>query len=144
MCSLMSFVKCIHSHIHLHQWFTEHVHHPRNFLCVPFQALTPAQSLFWFVLPHSGFAYAGTMAITQCGPLIWLISLFIIFLRFFLMWTIFKVFIEFVTIVFIVFYVPFFFFFGQKSWGNLSSPEMEPTPPALESEVLTTGPPGKS
>ena len=58
------------------------------------------------------------------------------------MWTTFKVFIEFVTTVFIVVYVPFFF--GHKSWGNLSSPEMEPVPPALESEVLTTGPPGKS
>ena len=57
--------------------------------------------------------------------------------KIFLMWTTFKVFIEFVTTVFIVVYVPFFF--GHKSWGNLSSPEMEPVPPALESEVLTTG-----
>ena len=28
--------------------------------------------------------------------------------------------------------------------GDLSHPGIEPTPPALESEVLTTGPPGKS
>ena len=38
-----------------------------------------------------------------------------------------------------------FWFFGPKACGILApQPGMEPTPPALEGEVLTTGPPGKS
>ena len=38
-----------------------------------------------------------------------------------------------------------FWFFGHEACGNLSpQPGIEPTPPALESKVLTTGPPGKS
>ena len=62
------------------------------------------------------------------------------------MWTIFKVFIEFVIILFL-FYVlgSFFFFFGQKACGILVPwPGIEPTTPAMEGEVLTTGPPEKS
>ena len=53
------------------------------------------------------------------------------------MWTNFKVFIESVTIS--------LRFFGRKACGILAPrPGIEPTPPALEGEVLTTGPPGKS
>ena len=41
-----------------------------------------------------------------------------------------------------------FFFFGffllQGMWDPSSQPGIEPTSPALEGEVLTTGPPGKS
>ena len=66
----------------------------------------------------------------------------IFFLRFFfLMWTIFKVFIEIVTIL-LLFYVRFF---GHKACGILApQPGIEPAPPALEGEILTAGPPGKS
>ena len=60
---------------------------------------------------------------------------------YFLMWTIFKVFIEFFTI-FLLFYVCCF---GHEACGILGPwSGMEPIPPALEDEVLTTGPPGKS
>ena len=39
----------------------------------------------------------------------------------------------------------FFFFFGHDMCGILASrPGFEPSPPALEGEVLTTGQPGKS
>ena len=39
----------------------------------------------------------------------------------------------------------FFFFFGHEACGILApQPGMEPTAPALEGKVLTTGPPGKS
>ena len=39
----------------------------------------------------------------------------------------------------------FFFFFGQEACRILALPRpMEPPPPALEGEVLITGPPGKS
>ena len=39
----------------------------------------------------------------------------------------------------------FFFSFGCNAYGILASqPGIEPTPPALEAKVLTTGPPGKS
>ena len=38
-----------------------------------------------------------------------------------------------------------FWFFGQEACGILApQPGMEPTPAALEGEVLTTGLPGKS
>ena len=65
-----------------------------------------------------------------------------IFLRFFfLMWTIFKVFVEFVTIL-CLFYV---LDFGLKASEILDpQPGIEPIPPVLEGEVLTTEPPGKS
>ena len=54
----------------------------------------------------------------------------------------FKVFIEFVTI-FILFFR--FWFFGPKSCGiSAPRPGIEPSPPALEGEILTTGLPGKS
>ena len=57
------------------------------------------------------------------------------------MWTIFKVFIEAITILFL-FYV---LVFGLEACGILApQPGIEPTPPALEGKVLTTGPPGKS
>ena len=59
----------------------------------------------------------------------------------FLMWTIFKVFIEFVTIL-----LPFYVLvFGPKACGILAlRPGIEPAPPALEGEILTRGPPGRS
>ena len=54
--------------------------------------------------------------------------------------TILKVFIEFVTILLLL----FFFFWPWGMW-DLSFPTgIEPTFPALEGKVLTTGPPGKS
>ena len=57
------------------------------------------------------------------------------------MWTIFQVFIEFVTILLRF----MFWFFGHEACGILSPlPGIKPSPPALEGEVLTTGPPGKS
>ena len=76
------------------------------------------------------------------------------FLKIFLMWTIFKVFIEFVTVL-LLFYVlvffsffsssSFFFFFGCEACGILAPrPGIVSATPALEGEVLTTGPPGKS
>ena len=53
----------------------------------------------------------------------------------------FKVFIAFVTILFL-FYV---WFFGCEACGILApQPGLKPAPPALEDEVLTTGPPGRS
>ena len=52
----------------------------------------------------------------------------------FFMWTIFKVFIEFVIILLL--------FYGHKACGILAPrPGIEPVAPALEGEVLTTGPP---
>ena len=56
------------------------------------------------------------------------------------MGTIFKVFIESVTIL-ILFHVLVFWPWGM--W-DLSFPTREPVPRALEGEVLTSGPPGKS
>ena len=39
----------------------------------------------------------------------------------------------------------FFWFFGREAGGILAPrPGIEPAPPALEGEVFTTGPPGKS
>ena len=57
------------------------------------------------------------------------------------MWAILKVFIEFVTIL-LRYYV---LVFWPRGMCDLS-PRLgiEPAPPALEGEVLTTGPPGKS
>ena len=60
----------------------------------------------------------------------------------FLTWTIFKVLIEFVcyNIASVLFR-----FFGPEACGVLAPrPGIEPAPAALEGEVLTTGPPGKS
>ena len=58
------------------------------------------------------------------------------------MWTIFKVFIEFFTIL-LMFYV--FGFFGHEVGGILApQPGIKPSPSALEGNILTTGPPGKS
>ena len=38
-----------------------------------------------------------------------------------------------------------FWIFGPEACGILASrPEIKPPPPALEGEILTTGPPGKS
>ena len=58
------------------------------------------------------------------------------------MWIIFKVFIEFVTIFLLLNILGFF---GTEACGILAPwPGIEPAPPPLEGEVLTTGPPGKS
>ena len=57
------------------------------------------------------------------------------------MWTIFKVFIEFVTRL-LLFYA--LVFWPRAMWDLNSLPGIEPSPPALEGKVLTTGPPGKS
>ena len=38
-----------------------------------------------------------------------------------------------------------FWLFGHEAWGTSDpQPGIQPTPHALEGEVLTTGPPGKS
>ena len=54
-------------------------------------------------------------------------------------------FYEFVTILFLFYVlVSFFFFFGHQVCGIVGhGPGMEPNPPAMEGEVLTTGPLGK-
>ena len=69
----------------------------------------------------------------------------IFFLRFYDM-DHFKIFIEFVTILLLLLCFDFFFFFfGPEACGVLALwPEVEPAPPALEGQVLTPGPPGKS
>ena len=54
---------------------------------------------------------------------------------------IFKVPIEFTTTLFL-FYILVFWPWGM--WDPSFQPGIEPTPPALESEVSTTAPPGKS
>ena len=61
---------------------------------------------------------------------------------FFLTGTIyFEVFIEFVTILLLLYVL----FFGYETYGILAAqPGIEPASPALEDEVLTTGPPGLS
>ena len=57
------------------------------------------------------------------------------------MWTTFKAFTEFVTI----FPVLYFGLFDCEACGILAPRSgIKPVPPALEAEVLTTGPPGKS
>ena len=59
----------------------------------------------------------------------------------FFLWAILKVFTEFVIIL-LLFYV---LFFGLKACGTLARrPRILSAPHALEGEVLTTGPPGKS
>ena len=62
----------------------------------------------------------------------------LLLLKIFLMWIIFKVFIEFVTIS-LLFSV--LVFWPRGMWDP--PPGIEPTLPALEGEVLTTGLPGK-
>ena len=56
------------------------------------------------------------------------------------MWAIFEVFIEFVTISLL-----FIFWFSDRQARGILAPQLgtKPTPPALEGEVLTTGPSGK-
>ena len=67
----------------------------------------------------------------------------LIFQTFWGMWTFFKVFIEFVTTL-LLFYVFGFFFGPQACEIPAPRPGIKPTPPALEGQVLTTGPPGKT
>ena len=57
------------------------------------------------------------------------------------MWTILKVFIESVTRL-LLFYV--LAFWPRGRWDLNSLPGIKPSPPTLEGELLTTGPPGKS
>ena len=59
-----------------------------------------------------------------------------------LIWTSFNVFTEFVTLLLLLL---MFCFFSHKACGILAPrPGIEPTPHALEGDVPTTGPPGKS
>ena len=62
--------------------------------------------------------------------------------KYFLMWTIFlKSLLNLLQYCFCI----MFWFFGHEACGILApQPGIEPTLPALEVEVLTTGPPGKS
>ena len=70
---------------------------------------------------------------------------FIIFKDFFKMWTIFKVFYWICYSIASVFSFFTFWFFGHEAFGILGPwPVIEPTSPALEGEVLTTGLLGKS
>ena len=62
---------------------------------------------------------------------------FFVFLRFVDV----EVFIEFVTTLFLLYGLVFW---PEACGISASQPGIEPTHPALESEVLTTGPPGKS
>ena len=58
------------------------------------------------------------------------------------MWSIFKVFIDFVIILLLLF---MFRSVGHEACGiSVPQPVIKPAPPALEGNVLTTGPPGKS
>ena len=61
------------------------------------------------------------------------------------MWTILKVFIEFVTILF-AFLKKYFGFFWLRGMWDLNTPTSDQIhiDPAVEGEILTTGPPGKS
>ena len=69
--------------------------------------------------------------------------LFYLFLKIIFIWFIFKVFIEFITIRFL-FYVLFCFVLTTSHVGILAPwSGIEPTPLALESDVLTTGLSGK-
>ena len=66
------------------------------------------------------------------------ITLIPLFFKGFFMWTVFKVFVTILLLFYLV-------FFGHKACGILAlRPEIEPTSPALEGEVLTTGLPGMS
>ena len=57
------------------------------------------------------------------------------------MWTIFEVFIDLLQ----YFFCFMFWFFGREACGILAPrPGIEPAPPALKVEVLTTGPTRKS
>ena len=82
-----------------------------------------------------------------CNPRSWEVwngvqgSIEFFFLRFFFYVTHFKIFIEFVTILFL-FYILAFWPWGM--WISTPRPGVEPASPALEGEVLTTRPPGKS
>ena len=72
---------------------------------------------------------------------VWAVFVGCFFFFFFEVWTIFKVFIEFITVLLL------FYILGFWPWGmlDLSSPVKNWThTPAVESEVLTTGPSGKS
>ena len=68
-------------------------------------------------------------------------DLLFFFFKIFLMWTIFK------SLLNLLQYCrcPMFWFFGREACGILAPwPGIKPSPSALEGEVLTTGPPGKS
>ena len=82
-------------------------------------------------IEHSRISFRGNIEVS--AP--------VLFLRLFWYGPFFKVFIEFVTIL-LLFYV---LAFGCEACGVLvSQAGIEPTLPALEGKVLTTGPPGKS
>ena len=62
----------------------------------------------------------------------------------FLMWTIvFIVFMELITILLLFYALGWLFFWLQSMWDLAPQWGIEPTLPALEDQVLTTGPPGK-
>ena len=67
---------------------------------------------------------------------------FYFFQRFFFMWTIFKAFVEFVTLLFLIYILGFFGHETCRIWAP--QPGIKPALLALEAEVLTSGPPGKS
>ena len=93
----------------------------------------------WQTLLNCHFFFSSPKATTEYLPGF---AFIYCFKEFFLMWTIFKVFIEFFTVL-LMFYV--FGFFGHEAGGILApQPGIKPSPSAVESNILTTGPPGKS
>ena len=86
-----------------------------------------------------------------CGVLVWhgkgTVKTFCKLTTFFFLYSLlffkknFKVFIEFVTVLLLLFML---WLFGHEACG-ISAPQegIEPSPPALEGEISTTGPPGK-
>ena len=99
-------------------------------------------SLFFFPLFPSPFPFL--------PPFLVLLHLSLFLFPYFLLFllspflTIFKVFIEFVMIL-LLFYVLFSFFLAMKHVGSqVPDQGLDFHTPALEGEVLTTGPPGKS
>ena len=81
------------------------------------------------------------MSLCKELPVSFLIFLIVCSLRFFWMWIILKSLLNLLQYCFCL----IFWYFGHKSHGILVPQQgIEPTPSALESEVLTTGSPGKS
>ena len=110
------------------------------FMCLFALCVSSAYESFHVSCPFFSWV-GGLFLIHQLEPLLGLRILSHFFLKIFLMWTIYKVFIEFVTCCFCI----ILWFFGQEVCEILTPQlRIEPAPPALEGEALTSGPLGKS